>query len=91
MRIITLALALTASTWLSASAQTRPLALEDFYRLESVNGTAISPDGRQVALTIEEAGSQSPAHAWLADLARGTLTRFTFDGLSRETAGSAAI
>jgi dipeptidyl aminopeptidase/acylaminoacyl peptidase len=31
-----------------ASAQTRPLSLQDYYRVEAVNGTAISPDGRTV-------------------------------------------
>jgi serine/threonine-protein kinase len=44
----------------------------------------LSPDGRQVALTIEEAGEESAAHVWLADTARGTLTRLTFEGLSRD-------
>lgn len=32
-----------------SNAQTRPLALTDYYRVEAVNGTAISPDGRTVA------------------------------------------
>jgi eukaryotic-like serine/threonine-protein kinase len=44
----------------------------------------LSPDGRRVALTVEEDGPSSPAHVWLADTARGTLDRFTFDGLSRD-------
>jgi serine/threonine-protein kinase len=45
----------------------------------------LSPDGRRVALTIEEADPDySAAHVWLADTERGTLTRFTFDGLSRD-------
>jgi dipeptidyl aminopeptidase/acylaminoacyl peptidase len=37
-----------------------------------------------VALTIEESGPDSPAHVWLADASRGTLTRLTFDGFSRD-------
>ena len=44
----------------------------------------LSPDGRRVALTIEEAGPYSPANVWLADTARGTLTRITFEGYSRD-------
>jgi hypothetical protein len=44
----------------------------------------LSPDGRRVALTVEESGVESPAHVWLADTDRGTLTRFTFEGLSRD-------
>jgi serine/threonine-protein kinase len=44
----------------------------------------LSPDGRRVALTIEEAGPYSPANVWLADTGRGTLTRVTFEGFSRD-------
>jgi serine/threonine-protein kinase len=36
----------------------------------------LSPDGRRVAVTIQEPESQ----VWLYDLARETLTRFTFEG-----------
>ncbi|RPI01600.1 MAG: hypothetical protein EHM71_16235, partial [Zetaproteobacteria bacterium] len=44
----------------------------------------LSPDGRRVALTIEEAGPYSPASVWIADTGRGTLTRLTFEGYSRD-------
>ena len=44
----------------------------------------LSPDGSRVAVTIEEAGFASAAHVWLADTERGTLTRLTFDGYSRD-------
>jgi hypothetical protein len=44
----------------------------------------LSPDGRRVALTVEEAGSYSPANVWLADTSRGTLARVTFEGYSRD-------
>ena len=44
----------------------------------------LSPDGQRVALTIEEAGPYSPANLWLADTGRGTLTRVTFEGFSRD-------
>jgi Tol biopolymer transport system component len=36
----------------------------------------LSPDGRRVAVTIDEQGSQE----WLFDLGRSTLTRLTFEG-----------
>jgi serine/threonine protein kinase/Tol biopolymer transport system component len=36
----------------------------------------ISPDGRRVAVTIDELGSQE----WLLDISRNTLTRLTFEG-----------
>jgi eukaryotic-like serine/threonine-protein kinase len=36
----------------------------------------LSPDGRRVAVTIDEQGSQ----VWVYDLPRETLTRFTFEG-----------
>jgi Tol biopolymer transport system component len=36
----------------------------------------LSPDGRRVAVTIDEQGNQ----VWLLDLSRETLTRFTFEG-----------
>jgi hypothetical protein len=44
----------------------------------------LSPDGRQVVMTIEEPGADSPAHVWLADTARRTLARLTFEGFSRD-------
>ncbi len=44
----------------------------------------LSPDGRRVALTIEESGPDSPAHVWLADTDQGTLSRLTFEGFSRD-------
>jgi hypothetical protein len=44
----------------------------------------LSPDGRRVALTIEEPGVEFPAHVWLAHTTDRTLTRLTFDGFSRD-------
>ncbi|HEX6324079.1 MAG TPA: protein kinase, partial [Vicinamibacterales bacterium] len=44
----------------------------------------LSPDGRRVAATVEEPGADSPAHVWLADTSTRTVTRFTFDGFSRD-------
>jgi serine/threonine-protein kinase len=41
-------------------------------------GPRISPDGRQVAVAIEE----QEAQVWLYDLSRDTLTRLTFEGNS---------
>jgi serine/threonine-protein kinase len=45
----------------------------------------LSPEGGRVATTIEESGPDSAAHVWIADATtRGTLTRLTFDGFSRD-------
>ncbi|MBA3886238.1 MAG: serine/threonine-protein kinase [Acidobacteria bacterium] len=44
----------------------------------------LSPDGRHVVLTVEEAGADSPAHVWLADTTRRTVARLTFEGFSRD-------
>jgi Tol biopolymer transport system component len=44
----------------------------------------LSPDGRAAVVTVEEQALDTPAHVWLADTNRGTLTRLTFDGFSRD-------
>ena len=66
--------------WVDRSGRSRPL--NDLVR--GYEDLHLSPDGRLVALTVEEAGPESPAQTWLADTGRGTLTRATFDGLSRD-------
>ena len=48
MNRLTLTLIAVCSAVSGAQAQTRPLTLQDYYRVEAVNGTAISPDGRTV-------------------------------------------
>jgi serine/threonine-protein kinase len=66
--------------WVDRSGRERPI--NDLGR--GYEDLHLSPDGRRVALTIEEAGEDSAAHVWLADTERGTLTRFTFEGFSRD-------
>jgi Tol biopolymer transport system component/predicted Ser/Thr protein kinase len=66
--------------WVDRSGEARPI--NDLPR--GYEDLHLSPDGRQVALTVEEAGPESAAHVWLADTGRGTLTRFTFEGFSRD-------
>ncbi len=66
--------------WVDRAGRARPI--NDLAR--GYEDLHLSPDGRRVALTVEEAGPDSAAHVWLADTDRGTLTRFTFDGLSRD-------
>lgn len=61
-------LALLAVLAQPAAAQ-RPLALEDYYRIESAGSPAISPDGRWVAVVrsyIDEAQNQRRSEIWLA-------------------------
>ena len=62
----------TSLVWVSRSGAEQPLASPAHaYRIPR-----ISPDGRRVAVGIEEQGSQ----LWIYDLARGTLTPLTFEG-----------
>jgi Tol biopolymer transport system component len=42
-----------------------------------LSGVALSPDGRRVAFSAQDGGSQD---IWVRDLARGTETRLTFSG-----------
>ena len=66
--------------WVTRDGEAKPInALRREY--EDLN---LSPDGTAVMLTIEEPGPDTPAHVWLADTVRGTLTRLTFDGFSRD-------
>jgi len=58
--------------WVSRSGAERPLAIP----ARAYRTPQLSPDGRRIAVTIEEQDSQ----VWLYDLARETLTRLTFGG-----------
>ena len=57
-------------TWCGiAAAQPRPVQLKDYFDLESVSATALSPDGRQVAFVrtrIIEAENKRRSEIWLA-------------------------
>lgn len=67
MRSLTLVLLLAAGSLDTVTAQTRPLALTDYYRVETVNGTAISPDGRTVAYVrtfIVESENRRHSEIW---------------------------
>ncbi len=69
MRISNLLSGLVAAgSWQLAAAQQRPLALDDYYRVEQVTSPAISPDGRWVAYvrghTIE-AENRRRTEVWL--------------------------
>ena len=48
-QIITSTIALLLLVAIEVTAQTRPLELQDYYRLESADNAALSPDGRWVA------------------------------------------
>jgi Tol biopolymer transport system component len=58
--------------WVSRSGAEQPLAAP----ARAYRGPRLSPDGRRVAVTIQEQESQ----VWLYDLSRETLTRLTFGG-----------
>jgi dipeptidyl aminopeptidase/acylaminoacyl peptidase len=51
-KIITLILMVAALQQISA--QKKPFAIEDLYRIKSVSGAQISPDGKRVAFTVTE-------------------------------------
>ena len=69
-----------ALVWVDRAGTSRPI--NDLPR--GYEDLHLSPDGRRVALTIEEPGPETPAHVWVADAERGTLARITFDGFSRD-------
>jgi Tol biopolymer transport system component len=46
----------------------------------SIFGVSLSPDDKQAAVAISSSGGLGTEDLWLQELARGTLTRFTFDG-----------
>jgi len=65
---LTIAVILLATTWGSAPVHGRPLALEDYYRLVTVQTPAMSPDGRWVAFvktTTVEAENRRQNELWI--------------------------
>lgn len=62
--------------WVSRDGAEQPLAAPT----RAYDGPRISPDGRRLAVKIEEQGGQ----IWLYDLDRETLSRFTFEGNKNE-------
>jgi len=67
-RVVLLA-ALATPVSLIGQPSRRSLTLEDYYRLATVTGPAISPDGRHVTLVrnvIDEAANQRRSEIWLA-------------------------
>jgi Tol biopolymer transport system component len=69
-----------ALVWVTRDGEARPIT--DLRR--GYEDLHLSPDGRAAVVTVEEEGPDTPAHVWLADTIRGTLTRLTFDGFSRD-------
>jgi Tol biopolymer transport system component len=61
------AIAVAATARADAQTAPRPVELADYYRLEAINGTAISPDGRTVAFVrtfIVEAENRRHSEIW---------------------------
>ncbi len=58
--------------WVDRKGAEQPLAAPP----RAYRNPRLSPDGQRIAVTIDEQGSQE----WLLDVARGTLTRLTFEG-----------
>ena len=65
--LLVAAIALVAIAPAAAQPPTRPIELADYYRVEAVNGTALSPDGRTVAFVrtfIVEAENRRHSEIW---------------------------
>src|SRR4051812_25206646 len=74
--------ALSASAVLTAPPQARPLALEDYYPIVTVQAPEISPDGRQVAFirtAIVEAENRRQSELWIVATDGGTAPRRVSD------------
>jgi len=68
--IVALVLAMPALAGLSAQTSSgRALAIEDYYRVKTVGGPELSPDGKWVAYTVStrvEATNDNTSEVWLA-------------------------
>ncbi len=69
IRRLSLALGIVAAALAPAAAQSpRPIELADYYKVEAVNGTALSPDGRWVAFVrtvIVESENRRHSEIWI--------------------------
>src|SRR5438270_11083960 len=68
-RLIMTASIFIVATIFAAPAEARPLALEDYYRLVTLQAPAMSPDGRSVAFirtTMVEAENRRQTELWIA-------------------------
>lgn len=60
-----------AACWVCTTpleAQTRPISYDDYYRIESAGGTALSPDGRTVAFVrsrVLEDENRGHSEVWM--------------------------
>src|ERR1044072_2762559 len=67
-------------------AQGRAFTPNDWYRVTTVSGPAVSPDGKQVAFTVttvRAAENKRHAEVWMAAVAGGDPMRLTPPGLER--------
>jgi len=81
-RLITVAAILVAGALMPAAAGARPLTLEDYYRLVTVQAPAISPDGRWVAFVrtaIVEAENRRQGEIWIVPADGSTAGRRVSD------------
>ena len=85
---LVLALASPASLATAADTGKRPITAQDLWAVKRVGAPALSPDGRQAVVSVQEWSiekNKPTASLWLVDVARATTRRLTA-GTGRDTA-----
>ena len=85
---LVLALASPASLATAADTGKRPITAHDLWAVKRVGAPALSPDGRQAVVSVQEWSiekNKPTASLWLVDVARATTRRLTA-GTGRDTA-----
>jgi dipeptidyl aminopeptidase/acylaminoacyl peptidase len=83
-----LAVAMTVTS--AVAQQPRPLQPEDYYRLQQVGGSQLSPDGRYLLYTVQTVRREQNdriTHVWFADLATGKTQRLSTAGVNSTNPG----
>src|SRR6476646_1196834 len=80
------ALSFTATTSTpSAAQQARPIEPDDYYKIQRVGDSKLSPDGRYVLYTVQTVRREQNdrvTHIWVADLQTGKSRRISTAGVN---------
>ena len=69
----------------AAAQQTRPIQPDDYYRIEQIGGSQLSPDGRYLLYTVRtvrQAENDRITHIWFTDLETGRSRRLSTAGVN---------